>query len=98
MVEIYGDLPEGVISIQQVASFLGITPTTITRWYNWYKSNKANLPETCPGLPPYYKTSAKSTRYFKTEDIEQIERFQYWIPKGRKGLMASENYKYQKKD
>lgn len=90
-------IPEDYLPIGEVCYQLGMTQVTLTRWYNWYEDNYESLPTDFPKLPNYYRITKRGTRYFKPGAIEQIQKFSEKLPKGRNGLMSSENRKYHKK-
>ena len=94
---IKGLIPDDYIPISKVCGKLGISQVTLTRWYNWYEDNQDSLPEGLPPLPNYYRATVRGTRYFRPQDIEQIVVFGTHIKRGCRGIMASENYKYDQK-
>lgn len=78
------------LSTMQVCYLLGIYPNTLMNWYKYVeKTDPADLPKNCPGLPPYTQSNKGAKKFWAASDLHQLYAFQQWIPKGRGGVMAA---------
>ena len=88
-------MKERLYKIEQLAVILDVSVKTINNWY-WYKRENSD-DELAKLLPDYIQESARSTRYWKESDIEQLIKFKLAVPKGRYGVMGSITQRYYKK-
>lgn len=86
------------LTTMQVCYLLNITPPTLKNWYKYVNETpQEELPEDCPGLPPYMQKSRGSQKYWNGSDLHKLYAFQQWIPKGRGGKMGKISSKYWSK-
>lgn len=85
------------LSINKVAQHLDISVKTLEGWYGWYNNPEMEKPENTPVLPAYEQAGVRTQRWWKEEDLEQLEIFKNWIPKGRGGVMGVYNKRYWSK-
>lgn len=81
------------LNARQVSEILGVTSTTLSRWYKWYRNCNVK-PEGCPELPLYEQVSPTSPRLWNESDINALKKFQHWIPKGNRGVMGEVSHIY----
>lgn len=86
------------LSANKVAQHLDISVKTLEGWYSWYNNPEMEKPENTPVLPPYEQVGVRTQRWWKEEDLEQLEIFKNWIPKGRGGVMGAYNKRYWSKE
>lgn len=86
-----------MLTASKVANQLDIAVKTLTNWYKWYQDSSIEKPEDFPRLPEYIQTHKNGPRYWTQEDVEQLKKFQAWIPRGRNGLMGAVSCKYRVK-
>lgn len=87
------------LSTMQVCYLLGIYPNTLMNWYKYInKTDPADLPKDCPGLPPYTQSHKGGKKFWSPSDLHQLYAFKQWVPKGRGGVMSeiSKDYWCQK--
>lgn len=83
------------LKTMQVCYLLNITPSTLRNWYKYVEEvGPDNLPEGCPGLPPYIQENPRAQKYWNGGDLHKLYAFQQWVPKGRGGKMAQISSKY----
>lgn len=86
------------LTTMQVCYLLNISPTTLKNWYKYVNETPENeIPEDCPGLPPYIQANPKAKKYWNGGDLHKLYAFQKWIPKGRGGKMGKISSKYWSK-
>ena len=82
------------LSIGKAANAIGVSATTITRWYKWWESDGFEHPEDLY-LPPYYYKDKRKIKHFKKEDIIFLKEFHNKLQTTHKGVMADFNAAYQ---
>lgn len=78
----------------KVAQHLDISVVTLGNWYSWYRDLNSPKPSDTPILPEYKQPYTRGPRYWASDDMESLEKFKAWIPKGRAGVMGKTNSKY----
>lgn len=70
-----------LISISEMSYKMGVSVTTIKRWYQWWES-----PMERPNLkhepPAYERMGGRRTRMFRACDIKALKLFQKHLPRG----------------
>jgi len=82
------------LTIGKAANAVGVSATTITRWYKWWESDGFEHPEDLY-LPPYYYKDKRKIKHFKKEDIVFLKEFHNKLQTTHKGVMADFNAAYQ---
>ena len=82
-----------LLGATKVAARLDISVASLNNWYRWYFSD-CEKPENMPELPKYIQHHARGARKWKEEDIEKLQKFKDWIPKGRGGVMGDWNAQF----
>ena len=82
------------LSANKVAQTLDISVVTLNNWYRWYHSDEFIKPLDTPQLPEYEQHTSRGKRYWSDDDIIQLQIFQDWIPKGKRGVMGDLNAKF----
>lgn len=86
------------LKTMEVCYLLGIAPTTLANWYKYINETpQQEIPENCPGLPPYIQETPKGPKYWHAIDLHKLYAFQQWVPKGRGGKMGRINQRYWSK-
>lgn len=84
-----------LLTATKVAQHLDISVVTLNNWYKWYDNPQYQKPENTPNLPAYSRRSGvRSPRYWREEDLLQLEVFKVWLPKGRGGVMGEVSARY----
>ena len=82
------------LTIGKAANAVGVSATTITRWYKWWESDGFEHPADLY-LPPYYYKDKRKIKHFKKEDIIFLKEFHNKLQTTHKGVMADFNAAYQ---
>lgn len=83
-----------LLKIEEVAVLLGVSVKTINNWY-WFKRENPD-DEFAKILPNYIQEGERQTRYWRFEDLIDLQEFKKYIPRGRNGVMSKVTQKYLK--
>lgn len=80
------------LTIAKVAQYLDTTVDTIENWYAWYRNPEYEKPYDTPELPPYGKDETRrQCRYWYSDDLDKLARFQSWLHNEGRGAMSAFN-------
>lgn len=92
------DTKRGLLTTIEVCYLLRMSPVTLKNWYKFINETPPEeIPEDCPGLPPYIQKTPRSQKYWHGSDMHKLYAFQQWVPKGRGGKMGKTSRKYWSK-
>ena len=85
---------DNLLSASKVAQELDISVKTLNNWYIWYYDDMIEKPKNFPKLPDFIQEYPRGPRYWTSEDIVQLKKFQSWRPIGRAGVMGKVSERY----
>ena len=83
------------LTATKISQKLNVSVSMLNIWYYWYNNPEFVKPKDVPLLPAYEQATPRAPRYWKSDDLKDLRKFQKWIPKGRGGVMGEATRRYR---
>ena len=71
-----------LVSITLASGYVGVSSTTIKRWYKWWGTLNEQDKPLALSLPRIYTQDKRGTWYFDFNDLAQLIEFKKRLPRG----------------